>query len=217
MVDKSNLPYIVFRDPSIAQNPIVSFNEFPQCCEAEGGTYKQFITPDGSRAEYCATNAPCAGKRLETREDGVVIFEMVKGNFIPDNIYNIIGKCYQLTSTGEKYFNSDPTNIPTKVKGETQDLPTYIRKIEETKEVPASFYNYFTEVTCGENRTIVSSPECCAWNNLNFHIDEQTGQVHCIDQDYINNIESTTSGKPLVAILEENIKNVDNIISKKNY
>ena len=183
MVDRSNLPYIVFRDPNIPQNPIVSFNEFSECCNAAAGTYKQFLAPDGSTGEYCATNAPCAGKRLETREDGVVIFEMVKANVVPDNIYKILSKCYQLTSSGEKYFNQKR-----KPQG-FMDITTYVRHINETEDIPRSFYNYFSEIECGSNRTIVSTPECCAWYNLNFEIDEKSGQVHCIDQDYIDNIE----------------------------
>ena len=209
IVDRSNLPYIVFRDPNIPQNPIVSFNEFSECCNAAAGTYKQFLAPDGSTGEYCATNAPCAGKRLETREDGVVIFEMVKANVVPDNIYKILSKCYQLTSSGEKYFNQKR-----KPQG-FMDITTYVRHINETEDIPRSFYNYFSEIECGSNRTIVSTPECCAWYNLNFEIDEKSGQVHCIDQDYIDNIESNTSSKPIVAILLKNIKNLTATLIKK--
>ena len=52
------------------------FDDFPNCCSADGGVYKSFTNPTGRESCYCAKSAPCAhGNPKEITTDGIVVFE----------------------------------------------------------------------------------------------------------------------------------------------
>ncbi len=57
------------------------FDDFPNCCSAEGGTYKSFTNSKGRESCYCATSAPCAhGNVKEINPDGIVVFNVGEVN-----------------------------------------------------------------------------------------------------------------------------------------
>lgn len=66
-------PFIYYND---SNGNKTLFDEFPTCCVADGGVYKSFTNPSGREACYCAKSAPCThGKRVDTTEDGIIVFE----------------------------------------------------------------------------------------------------------------------------------------------
>ncbi len=216
VVDDSLTPFIVFNDP--ITNVKVDFPGFSQCCEAEGGTFVTYLTPRGNQGEYCATEAPCPGTLDRIRVDGVAIFEMEKGNYVPNNIYNFgsgMG-CYQLTKAGQNYFNqtneSNPSLAPTKRNksniSKQPDINTYVQDIQNTQTLPQNFLTYWVSVPCGGTSTIVSSPECCAWHNLDFQINPVTQQVYCVQRV----INQTKPGNAISIKdkLNDTIKEIDN-------
>ena len=66
-------PFIYYNDSNGVKT---LFDDFPTCCVSDGGTYKSFTNPTGREACYCAKSAPCThGKRVDTTEDGIIVFE----------------------------------------------------------------------------------------------------------------------------------------------
>ena len=217
-IDSSITPFIIFRDPTT--NGKVDFPQFSQCCEAEGGKFVTYLTPEGTSGEYCATEAPCPGILDRIRDDGVAIFEMVKGNYVPNNIHNF-GRgmgCYQLTKAGENYFNQtnqskrEETETKRNVnkrrtdKSKTNDIKSYVDNIIKTQTLPKDFLTYWVSVPCGGTSTIVSSPECCAWHNLDFQINPNNNQISCIQRQ----VAVTKPGKvtTIKDILDNTIKEI---------
>jgi len=83
MVEDGGLIY--FTDENGNQ---VNFDSFPRCCVAAGGDYFSYINQKGQNSFFCAKEAPCIGKPINTTGEAVV-WEIEGVNAVPDNIIEI--------------------------------------------------------------------------------------------------------------------------------
>ena len=157
----------------------VSFDQFPSCCK-EISTKNQFVTyvnEQGRIVEYCSSKAPCIGNPVEVLDDGVVVFDInsnsIKNskskldefisdlNILPDGEqYYYNGHCYRVTISGINTLN--------KLELTPEEYIDIITKDKESRLI-YSFFEIFVSVDCND-KTIISSPECCAWYGFDYQI-----------------------------------------------
>lgn len=165
-------PFLYYVDESGIKT---TFDEFSECCRSYSDNFEDYnfqhisyVNESGVRSEYCSEKAPCVGKPVSKDiETGIIVFQM-KNNTIPDNIYNIGGKCFQYIFIKE----GDPTLLPESIFIDTTGysivdyLELYLSgNIENTND----FNLYFKDVDCNFT-TVISSPECCAWHGYDYQI-----------------------------------------------
>ena len=150
-----------------------SFDEYPTCCENQGGRYVNYENEYGRTTEYCSKLAPCVGEPVQILENGVVVFE-TKYNIVPDNIYHINENCYQLTDNSSTILES----LGLTVQGYIDSL--------NFKNLDQSFYLIFNQIDC-VLKTSVSSPECCAWYGYDYNFIEDNGKkfIVCVTNNTV--------------------------------
>ncbi len=185
----------------------VSFDEFKECCESNKRTqYVSYINEEGRYSEYCSSKAPCIGKPIEVMEDGIVVFDITSNN----SNRAFIGGGYELENNNNQPSNSDVYTVNglcyqvvdlIKVNLVLVSPPFNGISIEQFFDVLTNVNNplysdYFIvfttfltgrlieEVNC-EEKTIISSPECCAWYGYDYQIVKINGNcfIACVDRN----------------------------------
>ena len=138
----------------------VSFDQFPQCCSSLDARYVSYVNEYGRLTEYCGASSPCVGEPLEPLPNGIIPFLMTN-NTIPENIYQVSGRCFQYIGSDivdilsfESFFEYTPEEVITSFL-----LGDYILNVE--------FAKLFNQVSC-QSTSIISSPECCAFYGFNY-------------------------------------------------
>jgi hypothetical protein len=169
LVDNDNsAPFIYFTDEDGNK---VLFDDFPICCVANGGVYKEFQFQNGREACYCARSAPCNGLvPSKTRNDGIVLWEQTDGNSnVPSQETIMIGdNCYYITAAGAKQGVTSKDFF-----GDTgQRIGSLYLQQGLIEEAPC---HGTVAVT-----TTKSSAECCVWYGYAFDVDA-SGDIVCVD------------------------------------
>jgi hypothetical protein len=166
----------------------ISFDNFPSCCRQidPKNQFVSFINEQGRIVEYCSSKAPCIGNPVEVLDDGIVVFDITSNSLSDNRKKNTInlntvndtseydgkqyyyeGNCYRLKTEDEftlkqlEALGVEPEqyiNVITNQKGD-RSYNLYSRL----------FSTLFTLVDCN-NKTIISSPECCAWYGFDYQI-----------------------------------------------
>ena len=176
-------PFIYFVDDS---NNKVSFDSFPSCCNDKGGKFISYTSEDCRTIQYCSKSAPCVGNPVDTTDEGIIVFE-ITNNTIPNDFYTYNGSCYQLTDRGNQFFmgaNSAVSKVVLEPQPQTTNIDpqTYLN----TKGITPATLLFFKKVSC--SKTIVSSPECCAWYGYNSKIvsDGTKDYIVCLSGNSLN-------------------------------
>jgi len=212
-------PFLYYVDPTNGQK--VSFDEFSQCCSNYGNgeyEYVSYINAAGRKSEYCSALAPCVGEKGATQPNGVVEFT-IGGNNPPPDVYQVIDNghviCLQFSGDESIFFNdingtgvlknnTDFTNFLTNYKNGAVGIEEFLDLFSDdilnntiSKEV---MFKYFKVVDC-TTTTIVSSPECCAWHNLDYVVITSTSDsVSASEQggDFVVCVENTNNVNELI-------------------
>jgi hypothetical protein len=169
----------------------VSFDEFPQCCRSLGANYVSYINEFGRLTEYCSASAPCVGKPIEALDNGIIVWEFIN-NTLPNNVFQLWnGKCVQVIQPqiDEQAYFDDLRSYG--IYPEIQNINSYeeyVEYINQTQNITPLFQTIFTflnddQCSGGISTTIISSPECCAYNGYDFQLvnDGENEYIVCIE------------------------------------
>jgi hypothetical protein len=209
--DADSAPFIYFTD---SDDNKVLFDDFPVCCVANGGVYKDFTFQNGKEACYCARSAPCNGLvPSATGTDGIVVWEQTDGNTnVPsvniaesnsENIYFSISEVslncyYQITPIGESngltpeiLFQTDSGSLSGYLNLGYVTETCFKGSIEGLTILDENGWNVLQSPPVVTN----VSAECCVWYGYLFSINED-GNVVCNDnslQQGNNSTETNTA------------------------
>jgi len=168
----------------------VSFDEFPQCCRSLDANYVSYINEFGRLTEYCSASAPCVGKPIEVLDNGIIVWEFIN-NTLPNNVFQLWnGKCVQVIQPqiDEQAYFDDLRSYG--IYPEIQNINSYeeyVEYINQTQNITPLFQTIFTflnddQCSGGISTTIISSPECCAYNGYDFQLvnDGENEYIVCI-------------------------------------
>ncbi len=169
----------------------VSFDEFPQCCRSLGANYVSYINEFGRLTEYCSASAPCVGNPIEVLDNGIIVWEFIN-NTLPNNVFQLWdGKCVQVIQPqiDEQAYFDDLRSYG--IYPEIQNINSYeeyVEYINQTQNITPLFQTIFTflnddQCSGGISTTIISSPECCAYNGYDFQLvnDGENEYIVCIE------------------------------------
>jgi len=156
----------------------VSFDKFPQCCKSLDANYVSYVNEFGRLTEYCSAIAPCVGKPTDVLGNGIIVFEFTN-NTLPNNTYQLWnGKCVQVIDPQideQAYFDElrsygiypELQNI-----NSYEEYIEYINQTQNTTQLFLTIFSFLNSDQCqgGTSRTIISSPECCAYHGYNFQL-----------------------------------------------
>ena len=168
----------------------VSFDEFPNCCKSLDANYVSYVNEFGRLTEYCSAIAPCVGNPIEVLGNGIIVWEFTN-NTLPNNVFQLWnGKCVHVIRPQldeQVYFDKLRSYG---IYPEIQNINSYeeyVEYINHTQNITPLFETIFTflngdQCSGGISTTIISSPECCAYNGYDFQLvnDGENEYIVCI-------------------------------------